>query len=129
VDRIRFLLINPSSPLWRARRAGRPRGARVFRFSMLPSLQVAASMPPDVETRIVDEDLEPVDFAADADLVGISCMTFNAPRAYWIADRFREVRGLPVVLGGFHPSLVPEDRPATPTLSASARPRGACRAS
>jgi radical SAM superfamily enzyme YgiQ (UPF0313 family) len=81
----------------------------VFRFSVLPSLQVAASMPPDVETRILDEDIEPVDFGAAADLVGVSCMTFNAPRAYQIADRFREERRLPVVLGGFHPTFLPKE--------------------
>ncbi len=39
---VRFLLINPTAPLWRARAAGRPRGARPFRFSMLTSLYVAA---------------------------------------------------------------------------------------
>jgi radical SAM superfamily enzyme YgiQ (UPF0313 family) len=106
---MRFLLINPSSSLWRARRPGRPRGRRVFRFSMLPSLQVAAVMPAGVETRIVDEDIEPVDFDADVDLVGISFMTFNAPRAYEIADRFRQERGIPVIAGGYHPTFLPEE--------------------
>ena len=57
---------------------------------MLPSLYVAASMPSNVETRILDEDVEPVDFNTHADLIGISFMTYNAPRAYEIADRFRK---------------------------------------
>jgi radical SAM superfamily enzyme YgiQ (UPF0313 family) len=106
---IDFLLINPTAEEWRAGE-GRPpnRRTRVFRFSMLSSLSVAAAMPPEVRTRVVDEDVEPIDFDAPADLVGISLMTFNAPRAYTIADRFR-ARGIPVVLGGFHPTFLPEE--------------------
>ncbi|NIR43771.1 MAG: B12-binding domain-containing radical SAM protein [Gemmatimonadetes bacterium] len=109
MDKIKFLLINPTSPLWRACERGRPRGPRVFRFSMLPSLSIAAAMPPEVETRILDEDVEPIDIDADADLIGISCMTFNAPRAYEVADRFRFEKGKPVILGGFHPTFLPEE--------------------
>jgi len=80
----------------------------MFRFSMLPSLYVAAAMPPGVETQIVDEDVEPIDFDVEADLIGISFMTFNAPRAYWIADRFRE-KGKTVIFGGYHPTFMPEE--------------------
>jgi radical SAM superfamily enzyme YgiQ (UPF0313 family) len=76
---------------------------------MLPSLYVAAAMPPYVETRIVDEDVEPVDFDMDVDLVGISFMTFNAPRAYEIADRFRKEKGVPVIVGGYHPTFLPNE--------------------
>jgi radical SAM superfamily enzyme YgiQ (UPF0313 family) len=105
---IRFLLINPTSPLWRTDRPGTVRGPRAFRFSMLSSLYVAAAMPPGVTTRIVDEDVEPVDFNAEADVVGLSFMTYNAPRAYEIADEFRR-RGRTVVFGGYHPSFLPEE--------------------
>lgn len=108
MDQLRFLLINPTRPLWAARDQDRPRGPRVFRFSMLPSLYVAAAMPDWVETRILDEDLEPVDYHADVDLVGLSFMTFNAPRAYEIADRFR-ARGVPVIMGGYHPTFLPAE--------------------
>ncbi len=58
VNRIKFVLINPTSARWRVQAGERPRGPRVFRFSMLSSLYVAASMPPDVETKIIDEDVE-----------------------------------------------------------------------
>jgi radical SAM superfamily enzyme YgiQ (UPF0313 family) len=106
---LEFRLINPTAAEWRAGDARPPsRRTRVFRFSMLSSLYVAAAMPPGVHTTIVDEDVEPVDLEAEADLVGISFMTFNAPRAYHLADRFRE-RGKKVVLGGFHPSFMPEE--------------------
>lgn len=109
MDRIKFVLINPTSPLRRVKAGERPPSPRVFRFSMLPSLYVAASMPPYVETRIVDEDIEPIDFETDADLIGISFMTYNAPRAYEIADRFRDEKGKPVIFGGYHPTLLPEE--------------------
>jgi radical SAM superfamily enzyme YgiQ (UPF0313 family) len=76
---------------------------------MLSSLYVAAAAPPGVETRILDEEVEPVDFDADADLVGLSFMTFNAPRAYEIADRFRFEKRKTVVVGGYHPTFKPEE--------------------
>ena len=75
---------------------------------MLSSLSVAAAMPPEVDVRILDEDIEPIDFEAKADLVGISCMTYNAPRAYEIADAYR-ARRIPVILGGYHPTLLPQE--------------------
>jgi radical SAM superfamily enzyme YgiQ (UPF0313 family) len=76
---------------------------------MLPSLYVAAAMPPNVETRIIDEDVEPIDYDTDADLIGVSFMTFNAPRAYDIAERFRKEKGKPVIVGGYHPTFLPEE--------------------
>ncbi len=106
MDQTRLLLISPTSPSRRAESSHRPRAPRVFRFSMLSSLSVAAAMPPEVETRILDEDVEPIDFDAQADLVGISCMTYNAPRAYEIADRFRAL-SKPVILGGLSPDTPP----------------------
>lgn len=65
-------------------------------------------MPPGVTTRILDEDVEPIDFKAEADLVGVSFMTYNAPRAYEIADEFRR-RGRTVIFGGYHPSFLHEE--------------------
>lgn len=109
MNRVKFVLVNPTSPVWRAQEGKRPGGSRYFRFSMLPSLYVAAAMPAYVDTKIVDEDVEPIDFDIDADLIGISFMTFNAPRAYEIADRFRLEKGKPVVMGGYHPTLMPEE--------------------
>lgn len=107
MERIKCVLINPTAPARRATAMGRSPGRRVFRFSMLSSLYVAAAMPPEVETQVVDEDLQPIDFDTDADLIGISFMTYNAPRAYEIADRFRRERAKPVIFGGYHPTLMP----------------------
>ncbi|MGQ9629907.1 MAG: B12-binding domain-containing radical SAM protein [bacterium] len=69
---------------------------------------ISALTPPGVEVSITDDNLEEIDFDKEVDLVGITCLTATAPRAYEIADRFR-ARGVPVVLGGIHPSLMPEE--------------------
>lgn len=76
---------------------------------MLTSLAVAAALPEGVDVRIVDEEVQAVDFDTDTDLVGISFMTFNAPRAYQIADIFRLQKGKKVIMGGFHPSFMPQE--------------------
>jgi radical SAM superfamily enzyme YgiQ (UPF0313 family) len=76
----------------------------MLRFSLLPLTIVAALTPPEHEVRIVDENVEPLDFDEDADLVGITFMTALAPRAYEIAGKFRE-KGKLVVGGGYHPTL------------------------
>ena len=106
---VKFVLINPASETWRVQPGENPRGSKFFRFSMLTSLYVAAAMPPYVETRIIDEEVEPIAFDLDADLIGISFMTYNAPRAYAIADKFRHEMGKPVIFGGYHPTFMPNE--------------------
>jgi len=106
---LRFDMISPTAPEWRVGAGESPRNSRYFRFSMLSSLYVAAAMPDYVDTVIVDEDLGPIDFSTDADLIGITFMTYNAPHAYEIADRFRREIGKPVILGGYHPTFMPEE--------------------
>ncbi len=105
---MKLLLIAPASGRWTSVGKNRLFGGKVFRFSMLSLLSVAAETPADVSIRIVDEQIEDIPWNAEADLVGITCMTALAPRAYEIAGRFR-ARGVPVVLGGMHPSLCPDE--------------------
>lgn len=105
---MKLLLIAPSSSKWRLVGEQSLFNGKTFRFSMLSLLSVAAATPPDVDITIVDEQIEAIDWHAPADLVGITCMTALAPRAYEIARRFRQ-RGTPVVLGGMHPTLCPEE--------------------
>jgi len=76
---------------------------------MLSSLYVAACLPADLEVQIVDEEVEPIDLETDAEVIGISFMTFNAPRAYELADFFRGQRGKTVMFGGYHPTFCPEE--------------------
>lgn len=69
---------------------------------------LAALTPRHVKIRVHDERLAPIPFHAPTDLVAISVCTFSALRAYEIAAEYRR-RGVPVVMGGFHPTLCPEE--------------------
>jgi radical SAM superfamily enzyme YgiQ (UPF0313 family) len=72
-------------------------------------LAVAAVIPRDqYEVVLTDENIEDIDFDLEADLVGISAMTSYVNRGYEIADEFR-ARGIPVVMGGVHPSFMPQE--------------------
>ncbi len=64
--------------------------------------------PKEHKVRLVEEEAEEVDLDYDCDLVGISCMTANAPRAYELCGEFRK-RGKKVVLGGVHPTILPDE--------------------
>ena len=75
-------------------------------FARLTLTALAALTPPDIEVKITDENVEPIDFEEDVDLVGVTGMVMHAPRAYQIAQRFRQ-RGIPVVMGGPHASSLP----------------------
>ena len=72
---------------------------------------IAGLTPPDIDVRLLDENVEPVDLHDPVDWVAITCMTASAPRAYQIADAFRQ-RQIPVVMGGIHPSVLPDEAAA-----------------
>ncbi len=79
--------------------------------SIIPPLGlaiVAALTPPDIEISLTDENVTTIDFQKEPDLVGITALTTTAQRAYEIADTFR-AKGAKVVLGGIHPSMLPEE--------------------
>lgn len=78
------------------------------RMEPLAFAVLAGLTPPDVELRFYDDRIESVPFDEPTDLVGISVETFAARRAYQIADAYR-ARGVKVVLGGFHPTVLPEE--------------------
>ncbi|MBZ5622204.1 MAG: B12-binding domain-containing radical SAM protein [Acidobacteriia bacterium] len=106
---MRILLVLPAGENVRvtSERPEVPKRA-MLRFSVLSLTIVAALTPRRHEVRIVDENVEPLDFESEVDLVGITFMTALAPRAYEIARRFR-ARGKFVVGGGFHPTLCPAE--------------------
>jgi radical SAM superfamily enzyme YgiQ (UPF0313 family) len=54
----------------------------------------------------VDEYVDPVKI--DADLVAMSALTPNIPRAYYLADKLRD-RGITTVCGGAHVSALPDE--------------------
>lgn len=69
---------------------------------------LAGMTPADVDVALVDDRCETIDYDAAVDVVAITVETFTARRGYEIADEFRS-RGVRVVLGGFHPTLLPEE--------------------
>ena len=69
---------------------------------------IAGLTPKDVDISIIDENIEDVDFDEPVDLVGITCMTLQATRAYEIATEYRK-RGVKIVIGGVHPTLLPDE--------------------
>ena len=72
---------------------------------------LAGLSPADVEISFTDDLLTPIDLGKDlkdVDLVGITVLSKTALRAYHIADAYRK-KGIPVVLGGIHPTAVPEE--------------------
>jgi radical SAM superfamily enzyme YgiQ (UPF0313 family) len=77
-------------------------------FPPLNLATLAALTPPEHEVAIDDGCLGPVSADRSADVVAITAMTAQAPAAYALADQYR-ARGIPVVLGGIHPSMCPEE--------------------
>lgn len=64
---------------------------------------------PDVEVTLVDANKEPFDPATlDADLIGFTVLTPQAPWAYKMSDILRSM-GKKVILGGIHVSALPDE--------------------
>lgn len=100
-------LLSPKGRLYR-HRSGIFR--RSLRYAPLTLPTLASLVPADIPHRVtlIDEGIRDIPLNLQADLVGITVITPTAPRSYWLADQFRS-RGIPVVLGGPHVTLVPED--------------------
>ncbi|MDB5330829.1 MAG: BchE/P-methylase family protein [Phycisphaerales bacterium] len=90
------------------RRAGDASYIRTWQMEPLPAAAIAGLTPRDVEVRFYDDRMEKIPFDEPADLVAISVETYTAKRAYQIASAYRK-RKVPVVMGGFHASLQPEE--------------------
>lgn len=101
---MKILLVAPSSGVWNGIGKRKIFDGRTFRFSLLPLLTVAALTPGRHDITLVDEQVEDIPQDQDFDMVGITVMTATSSRAYEISAAFRK-KGVPVVLGGFHPSL------------------------
>ena len=69
---------------------------------------LAAFVPPHWEVLHIDEAVRPVDPSLAVDLVAITFHTPSAGHVYDLAAQFRQ-RGIPVVLGGPHVTLLPEE--------------------
>jgi radical SAM superfamily enzyme YgiQ (UPF0313 family) len=89
------------------RRADQPY-IRTWQMEPLAPAVLAALTPPDVQVAFYDDRMEPIPYDEPTDLVAMSVETYTAKRAYQIAAAFHQ-RGVPVVMGGFHPTLVPDE--------------------
>lgn len=104
---MKIALISPKGPLYR-RRGGIFKQS--LRYMPLTFPTLVALIPDDVPAEVVcyDEGVEDIPVDIDADLIGMTVITGCAPRAYELSRMYRD-RGIPVVLGGPHVTLVPED--------------------
>lgn len=106
-DSMRIALISPKGPLYRHRGGIFGKSLRYMPLT-LPTL--ASLVPRELRAQIncIDEGIADVPVNLQADLVGMTVITGTAPRAYELAAQFRS-RGMTVVLGGPHITLIPEE--------------------
>lgn len=104
---MKIALVSPKGPLYR-HRGGIFR--RSLRYAPLTLTTLAALVPPEIDAdlTLIDEGIAEVPADLDADLVGMTVITGTAPRAYELSAALR-ARGIPVVLGGPHVTLAPDD--------------------
>ena len=81
---------------------------RTWQMEPLPAATIAGLTPRDIDVRFYDDRMEQIPFDEKTDLVAISVETYTAKRAYQIASEYRR-RKVPVVMGGFHASLCPDE--------------------
>ncbi len=98
VPTMHVLLVSPRPP-----RAG----TSFTRIRTLTLPSVAAELTPRARVTVVDEAVQPLP-PGEFDLVGISTDTPHVPRAYELADQLR-AQGRRVLLGGTHPTAVPDE--------------------
>ena len=105
--KLKIALISPKGPLYRHRGGI---WKKSLRYQPLTLTTLAALVPRDLDAdlQLFDEGITDVPLDLDADLVGLTVITGTARRAYELADHFRK-RGITVVLGGPHVTLIPED--------------------
>src|ERR1043166_1634693 len=105
--KVKIALLSPKGPLYR-HRGGIWR--KSLRYQPLTLTTLAALIPPElpVALQLFDEGIADVPLDLDADLVGLTGITGTARRAYELAGHFRK-RGITVVLGGPHVTLIPDD--------------------
>lgn len=101
--RLRLTLIHPAI----GHRVGE-RYIRSWQMESLPIAVLTALTPSDVDLVFHDDRLEAIPFDAPTDAVAIPVETYTAARAYQIASEYRR-RGIPVIMGGFHATLVPDE--------------------
>lgn len=106
---MKIYLVAPRNPesFWTFDRILPSLGKRcVFPNLSLPT--VAGLTPREHEVVLGDENVEPLDFDTDADIVGITGYVVHKPRIFQLIDEFRR-RGRFVAVGGPFATLCPEE--------------------
>lgn len=101
---MKLLLIQPSQII----DGGKLYKARKIMFPRLSLPVVASLTPPDFSVEILDEYFDTINFNSNVDIIGLTAMSTQAPRAYQIADEFRQ-RGKKIIMGGSHATALPEE--------------------
>lgn len=104
---MRIVLISPKGPLYRNKGGIFKKS---LRYQSLTLTTLAALIPAELNAQVelIDEGIQDVPLDLDADLVAMTVITGTSVRTYELAERFRNQR-IPVVLGGPHVTLIPED--------------------
>jgi radical SAM superfamily enzyme YgiQ (UPF0313 family) len=104
---MKVALVSPKGPLYRNKSGIFKKS---LRYQPLTLTTLVALAPPelDIEFRLFDEGAGDVPLDLDVDLIGLTVITGSARRAYELADHYR-ARGVRVVLGGPHVTLLPEE--------------------
>jgi radical SAM superfamily enzyme YgiQ (UPF0313 family) len=104
---MKVVLVSPKGPLYRGR-GGIFR--KSLRYQPLTLTTLAALAPPElaIDFALYDEGIGDIPLDVSADLVGLTVITGSSMRAYELARHFR-ARGIAVVLGGPHVTLMPEE--------------------
>src|SRR6516164_9463422 len=103
---LNIVLVSPKGPLYRHRGGI---WKKSLRYQPLTLTTLAALIPKELNTkvRLIDEGVHDVPMDLEADLVGMTVITGTARRSYELSDHFRN-RGIKVILGGPHVTLIPE---------------------
>jgi radical SAM superfamily enzyme YgiQ (UPF0313 family) len=111
VKRKRVYLVNPQTPdnFWAMQGALDVVGTPKTLMPNVALLTLIALSPPelDIEHVYCDENVAPIDWDMDCDLVAVTGYTLQSDRMREIARRFRD-RGVAVAIGGTHATLDPD---------------------
>ena len=104
---MKIVLISPKGPLYRHKGGIFKKS---LRYQPLTLTTLAALVPAELNATVelIDEGIEEVPKDLTADLIGMTVITGTARRSYELAKRFRD-QGIPVVLGGPHVTLIPDE--------------------
>jgi radical SAM superfamily enzyme YgiQ (UPF0313 family) len=104
---MKIVLISPKGPLYRFKGGVFKKS---LRYQPLTLTTLAAYVPEELNAEVVliDEGIQTIPDDLRADLIAMTVITGTSMRAYELADGFR-ARGIPVVLGGPHVTLLPDE--------------------